>query len=138
MAIYPTDPFSNLLPSEPAKLTVGDIERLAKAGVSIKFEDIRQQVIADYPQAMPAERPRYLPLVDAFEDRWYRNTKARDNAYRDSYASMPFEFFAATNGDKVVVLLSDGANHVVLEDPTNLYPSDDLMASIHLWLKAKA
>lgn len=138
------------------RLTVGDVERLAKAGVSLRWEQFEHCLIRDEdePRAPPIHqsnamglpnamglrqyRDRICPLLDAFEDRWMRNTQARrTSAFTDGFIAMPFDIRAIEVGDKVVCLIGGGDDHFVLEDASNLFPSDGLMAAIHLWLETK-
>ncbi len=113
-------------------LTVSDVERLAKAGVIIKFEDIAAQVMRDAPPPDETFKSRYLPMVDAFWERWRwaNNT----DLFRDGET---FHLYAFEQGDKVIAIVSDGISHVIIEDEKCLYPSDALMAKLHLWRQAK-
>jgi hypothetical protein len=114
-------------------LTVSDVERLAKAGVKIEFNDVRDQVTQDPNPPIrvmmpePSERP--TTLDEAFWQRWHRAHIS--NAY--SYA-LPFQIHATEFKDKVYVFVAPTtAEPFVLTDEAPLYPSDKLMAELALW-----
>ena len=120
-----------------AVLSVSDVERLAKAGVKMEWSEIKNQVRPDLKPS-PAEASMFdcskllRPLVA-------RLKQAYDNASRNSIA-VPFEdslgpdfLSAAAHGDKVYVFVaSRHGPPIILEDESHLYPSDALMAKLHL------
>jgi hypothetical protein len=91
-------------------LSVSDVERLAKAGVAIKFDDIRHQITRDEtPCAPPPEltntRHFVNPLSDAIMDRWERRERAlRPNDIRTTYPS--FHIYASIYENTVSVYVA--------------------------------
>lgn len=121
-------------------LSVSDVERLAKAGVVINFNDVKHDLVSDMPEmtlgATPA--PPQSLLETAFWDRYRRNARAtRPNDYHTEFHIQPFSFSAHETEDVVHCCLCDGKDFVVIEDQKALYPSDALLAAIHLWGKSK-
>lgn len=116
-------------------LTVSDVERLAKAGVSIKFEDIRHQIKPDDLSPTPTYDDRPRSLEEAFWDRWKR-ARAANNIYTSMM--MPYAVNASQHGDKVYVFVSPADQPpFIIEDVAVLYPSDALMAKMALLEKMK-
>ena len=122
-------------------LTVTDVERLAKAGVTMQWRDIAGQVMPDAP---PPEQPLGLqhlsPLTELLLERWRRREVAKT-------ANSPFPFpldhsriayswraiHAASNNSMVYVfVLPDSGPPAIIEDALDLFPSDALMASLIL------
>jgi hypothetical protein len=121
-----------------SNLSVSDIERLAKAGVKIEFKDIALQVQPDmYPSPgsydeMAPKPPR--SLSDSFWQRWERANPRKFGAGE----MRPWDIHATEFGDKVYVYVAptDG-EPFILEDSKPLFPSDALMAALHLREKSK-
>lgn len=133
-------------------LTVSDVERLAKAGIAIRFEDIKNLMVPDHA-AVGVEPARTL-LADALWERWDRaeENKRRLNRYDpfgdreaglttmgdngNHLRSKPFELYAvrAANNIHVVVTLP-AQEPVIIKDDIRLYPSDALMASLFLLIE---
>ena len=105
-------------------LTVSDVERLAKAGVTVAFEDIATQLGPDLP------RDHLDPLARAVMDRWMRNPRNRE---RCENKFTRIHMSAVGWGDMVYVFVATGRNEpVVLTDDMHMFPSDALMAKLHL------
>lgn len=116
-------------------LSVSDVERLAKAGVAIKFEDIKYQIEPDTAAAPPQHFPMPRTLEEAFWDRWRRAHLPRENTFG---AMIPYTINASEQGGKVYVFVSPGDQPpFILEDDAVLYPSDALMAKLALYEKSK-
>lgn len=115
-------------------LSVSDVERLAKAGVTIKFTEIKNQIKPD-DQMVP--QPMFPPprtLEEAFWDRWKRAHLQRDY----SFDVRPYNINASEHGGKVYVFVSPGDQPpFILDDDAVLYPSDALMAKLALYEKSK-
>lgn len=109
-------------------LTVSEVERLAKAGVKVEFKDIAAQVRPDIPESPHLFDNRLVkPLVE-------RRAASRCNS-QDNFISFPFNAYVTRYGDKFYIFLSTGCHEpCILQDEAHLYPSDALMASIHLLL----
>lgn len=118
-------------------MMISEIERLAKAGVVVDLKDLmnRGLVQSDF-MVMPPE-PNTFPTLDAaFWDRWKRNMRAtRPDEY--GFGLIGFQFGAFETNDTVHCCVCDGTKFAVIEDQKALYPSDSLMAAIHLWEKTK-
>lgn len=114
-------------------LTVSDVERLAKAGVKIEFEAIRDQIRPDDPTPPRYDAPR--TLEDAFWERWKR-ANIRDDV--NMGRMFPYKINASQHGDKVYVFVAPlDQPPFILEDVSVLYPSDALMAKLALLEKSK-
>lgn len=111
-------------------LAVSDVERLAKAGVQIKFEDISGQVTPDAPAKV------HTPLVQVFWDRW---AMAHANDEVHNYGMRrPYQIAAVPYGTKIYVFVAPhDSEPFVLQDEKVLYPSDALMASLAIYEKVK-
>lgn len=115
-------------------INVRDVERLAKAGVKIDYLDVKDQLLPDVERDDKFQM-RCFPMVDAFWERWRR---ANDNNARNAIGEMEmFHIYAFEEGDKVIVIASTGKEHVEIVDEKPLYPSDALMAALHLWKQTK-
>lgn len=123
-------------------LTVADLERLAKAGVQVNLtERMVDNIQPDFAPATdggPQFPPRSYPLVDAFWERWRRNKAAFDSPHHDFGDHWErFHFYAAEVGDVVQCFVNDKERFAVIEDSKHLFPSDALLAAVHLWEKTK-
>lgn len=126
-------------------LTVKDLERLAKAGVQVTLSDRMADCIQpDFApdcsgEAMPGPfQVRAYPLIDAFWDRWRRNKQALagpEAMYGERFDC--FHFYAAEVGDVVQCFVNDKDRFALIEDVKHLFPSDALLAAVHLWEKTK-
>lgn len=122
----------------PAKLTVSDIERLVKAGVTVTFADIAAQVTPDYmpaPENIPVPDPK--TLEDAFWQRWKR-AHTRVDPMTFEGMMRPYKIHCHERGSKVFVMVcSDKEDPFLIEDEAALYPSDALMAKLAIYEKVK-
>lgn len=125
-------PWANAPPM--VMLTVSDVERLAKAGVKIEFEQIKSQVRPD-PPSEDRDKWMRLPLVEAFWERWRRANPPNHQTFNEVG---PWGIYASVFDDTVYVFVSptDGPPFII-EDQKHLYPSDSLMAALHLREKTK-
>lgn len=118
-------PLPNPWPS-PVKqmLTVSDVARLAQAGVKINFAEIADMV-------RPDDTKSTTPLVDAFWQRWHRANPGNPMMLPPE---RPWAIAAAPCNDKVYVFVAPfhGGVPFILEDEKILFPSDTLMAKLHL------
>ena len=112
----------------PPRLTVSDIERLAKAGVSMSFEAI---VGCIEPDPKPKDIFDDSHLTGVIIQRWRMTQQpGKDFGY------MPFHLAAAVYKGKVHVFVSGRDREpTVLVDEAHLFPSDALMANLHLYLE---
>lgn len=138
----PTPPSLEELARTPS-LCVRDVERMAKAGVVIKWESIRGQVIRD--EDCPSSRPR--EIEDTFWDRYNMTSLASQYNMRRA----DFKIAAHPHGDKVSVIVMPFSKSIfnegaiaypgeapfIIEDEAVLYPSDALMAKIALWERSR-
>lgn len=130
------DPMADLRP-RPAQLSVDDIERLAKAGIVIKFEDITDHIQRDdYFQTaavIPNPAPPNNPAA-AIRERWELSKRlTTPNPEFAPYPIFPLHVDAIACGDKVYVFIgSNMVTPMILEDDAPLFPSDGLMARINL------
>lgn len=124
-------------------LTIKDIERLAAAGVKMEFESIKHIVRPD-PVPPPLLSNRYLTPVHIVEPivKRYIRMLATKNPDRDvEGVGAPFFISGHEKNGTVFIFFSptsSGPNDkpVILEDDATVFPSDKLMASIHMLLKA--
>lgn len=132
---FASNPVGGIVGGIVTTLEIGEIERLAKAGVVVTLTPITPQSDAA-PTWPPSAQSRIYPMVDAFWERWRRANPhhGRDYSFDNNE---DFNLFAIETGGKVQVLVADKDRFVVIEDLTYLYPSDALMAAIHLWRQTK-
>lgn len=119
-------------------LTVSDIERLAKAGVTMSFDDICHQIMPDPPEVSQQDVFSHpCSLVESFWQRWRRANPS--NPHSMVFVSPPYVIASATEyGDKVYVCVAPTDREpFILEDDKHLYPSDSLMAKLHLMERTK-
>lgn len=121
-----------------ATLSVSDIVKLATAGIAITFDDIAYCVRPDdqFTPNRPYEVPPIRTLEDAFWDRWNRSNRADE---RELNQGKMYLRVAAHEYGKTVYLfvMPVGAEPFILEDTSQLFPSDALMAALYLREKAK-
>lgn len=111
-----------------AMLTVSDVARLAQAGVKVNFSDISDMVRPDDTKSL-------TPLVDAFWQRWHR---ANPGSPMSLPPERPWAIAAAPYNDVVYVFVAPfNGVPFILEDEKTLYPSDALIAKLHLWGNSK-
>lgn len=122
-----------------AVLSVSDIERLAKAGVQIKFEDIADHVAPD-PHIVGSDTfTRKNHLVHLFRERLMNRERVKQSDANDLNLHGPTmmiympDLWASAYKDKVYVFVATGNSEpLILEDNVNLYPSDALLAKYDL------
>jgi hypothetical protein len=103
-------------------LTVGDAERLAKAGVQI---DLNKVDITNPPQELEVDQ-----WAKAVMTRLRMNPKF---SFAMNTGEMRVRMMGAPSGDKVFIFLVMGTHEpVLLEDSVFLFPSDALMGKIHM------
>jgi hypothetical protein len=110
-------------------LSVSEVERLAKAGVSISYDAIRERIYSDIPAEGPLNETERM--IRAFQDRWSLAHAPHADCYNHSsiVALMPVR-----HGGKVYVMVQMlGLPPVMLEDDAMMYPSDALIAKIILY-----
>src|ERR1035437_6495575 len=140
--VYPPSKNNPGDPAPCAILSVSDVERLAKAGVKMDWETMRDQVRPDpVPDKTGMFDCRVLlrPLVARLRQQALsRSTKDRfltggsDGAYIDG----PSFLSVVAHGEKVYVFVASGNQPpLILEDDLHLYPSDALIAKLHLMHK---
>lgn len=117
-------------------LSVSDVERLAKAGVSINISDIAQQLVPDPPPtpshvfdtAAVSTLVKRLATISAFNDNFNQFMDGSGFLLR-KYVSLA----ASLHGDKVYVFVHmRGIEPLIIEDAKHLYPSDALIAKLTL------
>ena len=124
-------------PGEPAPcaiLSVSDVERLAKAGVKMDWETMRDQV---RPDPVPDKTGMFdcsallRPLVARLRQQaMIRGSKDRFLLSGIDPFTAPYFMSAVAHGEKVYVFVATDDNPpIILEDDLHLYPSDALMAA---------
>ena len=123
-------------------LTVTEIERLAKAGVSMTLCEIIPQSDPYTPPDPPPHNGRDLGMEQAIWERYVRSKRAAAHGRIDEPAHFgmiqPFKLLATQHGDKVVVSVHPtnfAYEPFTIEDVAVIFPSDALMAKIALWEK---
>lgn len=117
-------------------LTVDQIERLAKAGVSV---ELSHKVTVQDPSPEPPE-PHRMATNDigaGIRERWMQSQRAKATALNDynEFAVCP-TLYAHQHDDKVYVFAYSGnAPPEIIEDDACIYPSDALLARIHLMMQ---
>ncbi len=115
-------------------LAISDIERLAKAGVAMTFKDIADQIMPDPPPAQATPPLPFDPDAEAIYNRWYmnpENARRRQMSFQEN-----FRVATARHGDIVHVFVAALTKvPVVIEDSVHMFPSDALLAKIHLLLR---
>lgn len=115
-------------------LTVADYVRLAASGIKIEYSDIRRHIMPDPPPTIVAPPP----LADLIWERWRRREITLCRNPENFYSPPPFKLFATEACGRVYVFVAThNSPPVIIEDSTDLFPSDALMASLILWLETK-
>lgn len=117
-------------------LSVTEIERLAKAGVTMSFQEVSGRVVSDPPRTDREVRPDSLN-----EALWMRWRMAHANRDRDfGLAQMaPYTTACTAYGDKVYVFVAPTSEPpFIIEDTAAIFPSDALMGSLALFEKVKS
>lgn len=114
-----------------AVLQIHEIERLAKAGVTITMAEITPQSDwAAYPTVQTQPK-----MAGAVWGRWRQSRHARGHP-EDYGAMVPFELLASQHGDKVWLSVHPtnfNYEPFQLQDHAAIFPSDALMAQLALW-----
>lgn len=111
-------------------LTVTEIETLAKAGVKVDLDTIN---IVEKKYNNPFENGYIMqPMIDRLR-RAYRNELV------DRFEPFPLTHLSAVerSGKIHVFVLGYGDKPATFEDDAKLYPSDALMANIHLYIQTQ-
>lgn len=123
-------------------LSVSEIERLAKAGVTVALCEIVPHSDPYIPPPPEPHNGRDLGMEQAIWERYVRSKRAGLGGRIDEPAvhgmMQPFKLLASQHGDKVWVSVHpmDAAYEpFMLEDIAVIFPSDALMAKIALWEK---
>lgn len=126
-------------------LTVSDVERLAKAGVQIKMDDVIERITPDPMKEDPIDvqmAPQNADNNDLLRALWHRlrmNTRAlqSDHMGGGMYRHMPVQA-AVRHGDTIHIFVHTGNSPpCIIEDEAVLFPSDALMAKIALLEKVE-
>lgn len=131
------DAYTSNMVQPSMMLTVAQIEALAKAGVKV---ELAHTVIVKHDEPAPAYQYGALDLLNMVRDRWMMAMKAKNavsagNVFMESYFVNPL-IAAAKHGDKVYIFAGGGntAPHVI-EDDAAIFPSDALLAKLHLMME---
>lgn len=126
----------------PVALTVSDIERLAKAGVTMQIEHVIPMADPPRDELRNVEdcHRNLNHLSRSLMQRWLQTKRAR---HSNDYFTMdglcvPWSILATQHGDKVWVSvhpLTEGYEPFQLTDEAVIFPSDALMAKLALWEK---
>lgn len=108
-------------------MTTEQIERLAKAGVTV---ELAHKVYVQDPPPVPNQRT-YDHLTDLITGRW----RMSNGAQQYEGLVVP-QLKAMQHGDKVYVFAYSGnAEPEIIVDDAAIYPSDALLARIHLMMQ---
>ena len=119
-----------------AKLTVSEIERLAKAGVTMTFSEIAAQVVPDYMTPPNELHVDPMTLEESFWQRWRRAHLPDPLTFRGDIA--PYKIHCHERGDTVFIMVCpEKEDPFIVFDEAILYPSDALMAKLALYEKVK-
>lgn len=118
-------------------ITVEELTQLANAGVKIDLKDVAQYV---RPSPKPAVIFDATRLTKPLLQRWkqFQEIKHGTNHYFDH--KYPFFLSAWANGDTVYVFVCPEnlkCEPMILTDAALTYPSDTLMAKIHLMMETQ-
>lgn len=124
--------------SSPNNLSVTDVERLAKAGIAITWNDISHSVLPDYMMQPPPTPTSYeQALTDPIRERWRRANQHKAGRF-DVNPTASVHLSAVEYGEDIYVFVATGRGEPqILTDKSCLYPSDALMAQIHLLVEAQ-
>lgn len=129
--------------AEPSgDLSIDDITKLAAAGIKIDWNDVRHRIKPNDKEPEPSDslghHDKHLirPLVQRWVNTETATAKRDYGRYEGMVRAFPFEnLSAAVHGDKVYLFAHiEGTPPVVLEDEKHIYPSDGLMARLHLMI----
>lgn len=124
---------------EMPSLTVSDVIKLAAGGVAIKFEDIGARLVPDPEPPSKIHRWWDTAPAEAMVARltMHMRATATDNLNMGSMPLDPAHMYnglmARAFGDAVYVFVCHrGAEPQIIKDPLHMFPSDALMAQLHL------
>lgn len=130
-------------PEQRSVLTVSDIERMAKAGVKIEFENIKAQVRPD-----PVKDDIVFGQIDSYgflRDFLRRWDRAQPNGDPNMYGLRQRALEAVRTFDHVSIFRHGAIFHVFvilttgqighLTDPAEVFPSEALIAKVFLLQK---
>lgn len=125
----------------PSFLTVNDVERLAKAGVKVDYENIKNVVVPDPPKPdiIYGQIDPY-GWLRALHDRWQRtNPNPARDGFMDphNFAYVGAVHVEDTETMHLMVATKQGRVAYVTDD-AKMYPSDALIAKLHLLVKTEA
>lgn len=134
--MFSEDCYQNVALAAKPHLTVSQIERLAKAGVKVELSDVLiVGEMPEYPKAMQHGSPEHL--VDMIHQRWRMAMEAKNRAYADPQPFYAQPAIAAVrHEDKVhVFAVGEKCPPQILVDEIAIFPSDALMAQLHLLME---
>lgn len=109
-------------------MTVGDIVELAKAGVKVELAAQVEPISVKRDPPVPADR-----LTDMIYDRWRQSRSGRAAEYE--FLVGPTLKAIEHDGKVYVFSYSGNAPPEVIEDDSAIFPSDALLARIHLMMQ---
>lgn len=135
---YLNDKYRGMVSSQTrSALSVSDVVKLATGGVKIDFEHVKDMIVPDPPE--PDRIARWFDTMPtkALVARIVMNARTRPMSLSDPDPTDPTRNFrsllAAVHGDTVHVFVHYyRCKPQVMTDPVHLFPSDALMAQLHL------
>jgi hypothetical protein len=129
--------FARQLAPTTVELSVSEMIELAKAGVAVELAG-KVQVDRTYRSPTPLPTARDRDISEGIRERYLqsqRSKKVDDFIYGSSPIQVP-DLCAFQHGDKVYVFAYSGNSPPeVIEDDAAIYPSDALLARIHLMMQ---
>lgn len=117
-------------------LTVSDVVKLAAGGVAVKFEDVKDMIVPDGPVQDKIQEWWDTAPTKALIARITMNVRSRprnERSFQEDPIRMYTALMAAQHGDTVYVFAHYRcARPQMMTDPLHLFPSDALMAQLHL------
>lgn len=130
----PSHAFAQQFPPLTVELSVSEMIELAKAGVAIELAG-KVQVDRAYRSPIPLPTARNRDISEGIRERYLQSQRAKrvdDYLYGATTIPVP-DLCAFQHGDKVYVFAYSGNSPPeVIEDDAAIYPSDALLARIHL------
>lgn len=118
-------------------LNVAEVECLAKAGVKIELSGpVRVQSVPQVWQTPPVQSGSPEHLVSMARDRWRMSMEAKynDRNLAPTFYNDPL-ISAVRHGDKVYIFARGEGEPEIIVDDVCVYPSDALMAKLHLMME---
>jgi hypothetical protein len=118
-------------------LTVAEAAELAKAGVKVELAGKVTIDTTPPPMQQPLHHGCGNDISHGIRERWIQSKRAKRTAMNDGgdFMRVP-ELCAFQHGDKVYVFVYGGnAPPEVIEDDAAIYPSDALLARVHLMMQ---